>query len=251
MKNPTRPAALIYTRYSPRPTKRKNGRSDTSEPTIAIQMQRCLAYCELAGLHVAAVLQESHVSGTLPLDERPLGCELERRLAEGDATHVVVQKIDRLYRDLPEGVWKLRQWQQAGITLHLADEGGNAINTGTAVGELMVAQLLSIAQFNQRVTVERTRENMAWRQQQGQRMGSRPPFGYRVDPLDPDRLIEDEIEQQAINRIHALRAARPQMGLRAIGRQLEAEGLPCRGQQWHHGTIKKILQSESCASVNN
>lgn len=236
--------ALIYTRFSPRPTRKKKRAATTDvtgESTIEVQTDRCLAYCALAGLDAVAVLQERHISGTLPLADRPLGAELQRRLDAGEAAHVVVQKIDRLYRDVPDGVATLRAWQAAGITLHLADEGGNAINTSTAVGELLITQLLAIAQFYQRTTVERTRDNMAWRQAQGQRMGSVAPFGYRIDPDDPDRLVEDPHEQAAIARMRAIKQKRPQIGLRALGRLLTEEGFQCRGNGWHHNTIKKIL----------
>jgi hypothetical protein len=67
----------------------------------------------------------------------------------------------------------------------------------------------------------------------------RCPYGWRPDPSDPDRLVEDADEQAAIRRIREER--RVGRGLREIARRLDMVGIGCRGGRWSHTTIRSIL----------
>jgi uncharacterized protein YoaH (UPF0181 family) len=77
-------------------------------------------------------------------------------------------------------------------------------------------------------------------QASGRRMSARPPYGMRVDPNDPARMIPHEGEQQAIERARELRG----QGLspRKVAAQLEAEGYPRRGKSWQQTTVIKMLK---------
>jgi hypothetical protein len=82
---------------------------------------------------------------------------------------------------------------------------------------------------------------MPQHQAKGRRM-TRPdrcPYGWRPDPLDPARLVEDVDEQDTIRRIREER--RHGRGLRAIARRLDLAGIACRGGGWSHTTVRSVL----------
>lgn len=68
----------------------------------------------------------------------------------------------------------------------------------------------------------------------------RCPYGWRPDPCDPDRLVEDADEQATIRRIREER--RIGRGLREIARRLDAAGIACRGGSWSHTTVRSVLR---------
>jgi hypothetical protein len=65
-------------------------------------------------------------------------------------------------------------------------------------------------------------------------------YGWRPDPADAGRLVENAEEQAAIARIREER--RQGKGLRAIARALEESGITCPGRRWSHSTIRSILR---------
>ena len=67
----------------------------------------------------------------------------------------------------------------------------------------------------------------------------RCPYGWRPDPVDPGRLIEDSDEQATIGRIREER--RHGRGLREIARRLDSAGIACRGGRWSHTTVRSVL----------
>jgi Recombinase len=78
-------------------------------------------------------------------------------------------------------------------------------------------------------------------QAKGRRM-TRPdrcPYGWRPDPADDERLVEDADEQAVIARIREER--RHGRGLREIARRLDAAGIACRGGRWSHTTVRSVL----------
>ena len=79
-------------------------------------------------------------------------------------------------------------------------------------------------------------------QANGRRMtrADRIPYGWRLDPADPDRLVEDIGEQAAIAIIRQERKAG--RGLRAIARGLDLARIDCRGRLWTHTTVRSILK---------
>ena len=79
-------------------------------------------------------------------------------------------------------------------------------------------------------------------QANGRRMTrvDRCPYGWRPDPADAGRLVEDAEEQAVIARIREER--RQGKGLRGIARALDQAGITCRCRRWSHSTIRSVLR---------
>jgi len=85
-------------------------------------------------------------------------------------------------------------------------------------------------------------------QSNGRRMSKEPPWGTRVDPKAPGRLIADTEEVATIDTIKELYEGG--MGLRAIARELTKQGVDRRGKtKWNHVLIRRILIREGLHRV--
>jgi hypothetical protein len=84
-----------------------------------------------------------------------------------------------------------------------------------------------------------TRMALAAKRERGERLGSNPPYGYRV-ASDSVHLEPNESEQRAIIVARELRSVG--MSLRQIGSALTKIGLlPRCGRGWHPVTVRSLL----------
>jgi DNA invertase Pin-like site-specific DNA recombinase len=115
------------------------------------------------------------------------------------------------------------------------------VNTRSPMGRFIFTLFSALAQLEREQIAERTSTAMLRHQAKGRRM-TRPdrcPYGWRPDPNDPERLVEDANEQATIARIKADR--QHGRGLREIARRLDVAGIACRGGRWSHTTVRSVL----------
>jgi len=99
---------------------------------------------------------------------------------------------------------------------------------------------------------EQTSNAMLSHQKNGRRMSARLPFGWKIDPDDPSRMLPDEYELEIIEKVKTLREEG--LSYRGIADELADLGFKPRPVKkkfkdrivevkgkWHHGTIRSIL----------
>lgn len=204
--------------------------------SLEIQEERLRAYCTMRGLEVAAVIVDAGVSGGVPMAERKGGAALLELLANG-AAHVVALKLDRLFRDAADCLLTVREWDAAGVALHLADMGGAAVDTSSPTGRLFIGMLAGFAEFERAQIAERTKAGKARKAEQGGYIGGKAPFGWTITE---EGTLEAHAGEQAIIRAARILQAEG-LALRKIGERLEAEGLLPRAGKWHAETVKQVL----------
>jgi DNA invertase Pin-like site-specific DNA recombinase len=222
-------AAVLYIRVST---------ADQAEHGVSLdaQAERLMAYAKAAGLSVTAVLREEGVSGTVPLADRPEGSTLARMIEAGEVRHVVALKLDRLFRSAVDALRTTEEWDRKGVAVHLVDMGGQSLNTGSAMGRMMLTMLAGFAQFERDLTAERTVAALAHKRSSGE-VYSPVPFGKT---RTGDRLEENAVEAGIIERIRSWRGEG--LSLRSIVSRLDAEGIPTKkGGSWHASTVGYIL----------
>lgn len=141
--------------------------------SLAQQPERLAAYC-LAHQHllVDVVVEAEGVSGGVPLDKRPGGRELLRRLKAGEAEGIVVIRLERLFRDLLDGLLFFRgAARRRGIAVHSLAEH---IDTSTAAGRLALNIHLLLADHDRDKGAERTAEVMQGLREEGRVFGHVP-----------------------------------------------------------------------------
>lgn len=204
--------------------------------SLEAQEERVRAYCTMAGLDLVAVLREEGVSASKPLASRPGGSELLRQLAAGQVQHVVTLKLDRLFRDAADALVLTRDWDRAGVALHLVDMGGQTINTGSAMGRMFLTMMAGFAELERNLISERTAAALHHLKKQGKHVGA-PALGVASIAGE---LAELETEQASIRRMAQLR--RQGLTLQQIAEMLTAEGHQTkRGGAWHPSTVSRAL----------
>jgi site-specific DNA recombinase len=220
---------VLYARFSPRPNPEE---CDSAEK----QLERCRAYSEGHGYTVIAEYKDKDLSGARA-DNRP-GLQNAIAAACKRKAVLVVYSLSRLARCTRDAIDLAASLSAAGADLAVIQEN---VNTRSPMGRFVFILFSALAELEREQVAERTSTAMLRHQAKGRRM-TRPdrcPYGWRPDPSDPVRLVEDGDEQATIARIREER--RKGCGLREIARRLDAAGIACRGGQWSHTTVRSVL----------
>ena len=212
--------------------------------SLAAQEERLKGYCMMSGLAIVTLIREEGVSGRTPLAHRPGGKEMLRLVRAGQVQHIVGMKLDRLFRDAEDCLRQTREWDKAGITLHLLDLGGQAVSTSTAMGRMMLTMVSAFAELERNLIAERTAGALQHKKQQRQAY-SPTPYGYQ---REGDRLLPDPVELAVVARIKALHAGGA--SLRRIAAILNDEGIPSKtGRAWVSSALWYLLRNDLYAEV--
>lgn len=222
--------AVIYTRVST---------ADQAEHGVSLEAQeeRLTAYALACGLDVAAVLREPAISGTIPLGDRPEGSKVVAMVRKGEVRHVISLKLDRLFRSAVDALSTTAEWDKSGIALHLVDMGGQSLNTGSAMGRMMLTMMAGFAQFERDLTAERTTAALAHKKANNTAY-SPTPFGKT---REGDALLDHEKERKVISIMKEWREKG--ITLRRIAARLNEGGIPTKqGKTWYASTVRYILE---------
>ena len=185
----------------------------TSGVSLSAQESKLRAYCEALEITLVRVEIDAGISASTL--NRPA---LQRALAalkRGEAEALLVVKLDRLtrsVRDLCSLVDDYFRTRSSLISL------GEAVDTRSAAGRMVLNLLASVSQWEREAIGERTASAMAHMRAQGRYTGGGVPFGYRLAE-DGETLVEHADEQAVI----------------ATARQLKAEGRTIRAIAAHLG----------------
>jgi len=215
--------------------------------SLAIQRERCAAYCTAQGWDLVEVYEDAGVSGASDAEDRPALSRLLEDAAEGKFKHVIVFKVDRMARSLRRLLNLSHHLDELGVGLASVAE---QFDTSTASGTLYFSLLGAFAEFERAQINERMTEGRRAVVRNGDKyLCSLPPYGYR---RANGHLEVDEEQAAVVRRIFHL-AAYEDMGLRAIAKVLMKEGVgPLHNSRkglsskWgiHATAIGKILRAE-------
>jgi DNA invertase Pin-like site-specific DNA recombinase len=229
----TAPAAICYIRVS-------TDEQATAGHSLEAQEAACRAYCALRGFTVSAVVVDAGVSGGTPLASRPGGSQALTELAKRNGPrHVVCVKLDRAFRSAADCLAVTGEWDRRGVSLHLTDLGGQAVDTSSAMGRFMLTVLAGAAELERNLIGERTSSAMQTMKAQGLYTGGRVRYGYAV-AADGVTLTECPTEQATIAEARALSARG--LSQRAIAAELAERGMLTRnGLPFRHNAIPALL----------
>lgn len=140
--------------------------------SIPDQEARITAYVQLrqlddkgtfAACHWAGMFSEPRAQSAFskPFRQRPTGSQLMELLNPGD--HLVVDKLDRLIRAAEDFFSLNRYFAERGMRLHIVNLGGASLDTGTALGHLILGNMALYAEFESLMKGERVSEARARR----------------------------------------------------------------------------------------
>ena len=188
-----------------------------SRGTIENQIFACRTYCEQAGHEVIEEFLDEGVSGTIPLIERPEGARLVATTDSKSVDVVVVYRMDRLSRDVFEGLTARRRLE-AKVKLEYTDQRFD----GTPDGELQRNLMASIDQHERDNICKRLQDGLRNKvEYKGAYVASQRPYGYvRVD----DGKLQPHPKEEPIVKQMFEWASEGESSY-AIARRLDAEGV--------------------------
>lgn len=204
--------------------------------TLDVQLEGCRHYALSQGWLVSddlTFIDEGQSGASL---DRPALGRLRAAVAAGAVDCVVVFKLDRLSRDVPDMVRLILEEWADRCDVKSARE---PIDTTTQAGRMFFYTLASYAEWERSVIRERTFAGKLRRAREGHNPGFPPPYGYaRGDRPGSFAIVPDEAA--VVQRIFM--AYQQGQGMRRIAAALNAEGVPFRGgRPWQGSTIRHIL----------
>ena len=179
---------------------------------------------------------------------------------------MVALKLDRLFRDAADALGQTKAWDQGGISLHLCDMGGSAVDTSSPMGRMMVTMLSGFAEFERALIAERTRTALDRKKELGSRTGS-VPYGWklgrqlaRARPEGPgaQEALPPEQEQAVIALVHELWAgaeAKRQAGMSkrkakgSLWRSVNSRRAACARSDQDHTPVLEFMTSPPSPSM--
>jgi DNA invertase Pin-like site-specific DNA recombinase len=147
--------AIIYIRVS----------TEDQKSSLAVQQLSLEEYCKFKGFDIVEKIVDEDISGGKPFYERPGGFLAQKLFKEGIKT-IITLKVDRIFRNVKDALITTDDWDRAGISLNIADMGGNSIDTKSALGRMMFIQIVSMGEFERKLAGERTKSVLNHKKEQ-------------------------------------------------------------------------------------
>jgi putative DNA-invertase from lambdoid prophage Rac len=181
--------------------------------SLDVQRRQIEGYALMHALTLSDVLIEEGVSGSIPVEERPVGRALFARLQRGDI--VIAAKLDRLFRSALDALKVVESLKGRGVKLHLLDLGGDI--AGNGISKLFLTIAAAFAEAERDRIRERIGQVKADQKARGRFLGGSVPFGFTLGE-DGD-LVPHEAQQDAIREIVATEGSGE--ALRAIAAEMQ------------------------------
>lgn len=213
---------------------RVSGRGQVSTDGFPRQREAISTYARRRSIKIEEEFRDGGVSGTRELTSRPGLAALLDRLESNGVRTVVVERADRLARDLLVGEVILGQFRK--IRVRVIDASGTNLTAddGDPTRVLIRQVLGAVSQFEKAVIVLKLRAARERMRLRTGRCEGRRPFGFYPQ------------EQQTVEMIRVLRR-KPRGGARPsfadVAQRLNERGMSTRtGVPWSAGTVFAIMK---------
>jgi DNA invertase Pin-like site-specific DNA recombinase len=214
---------------------RVSGKGQVKGGGFTRQLQAIKKYSAEHDIKVVQVYREEGVSGAKESMDRPAWAEMMTALHSNGVKTIVIEKLDRLARDLMVQEATIADLEKGGFTLISVAEPDLMANDPTRI--LMRQLMGAVAQYDKSQIVLKLRGARIRKRAAEGRCEGRKPFG------------RDEVEKAAVERMTALRAEG--LAFDRIAERLNTDGVPTRtGRRWHGIVVNRILTGRNRAAVN-
>ncbi len=208
---------------------------------LEVQEKAIRTFCKAKGLRLVAVFSDEGQSGSNGLDSRRGLAEALARIERGEASGLIVYRLDRLARDLILQETTIQSLRATGAAVLSVSEPDTDSDDPTRV--LMRQMMGAFAQYERTLIRGRMMAGKAAKVAQGGYGGGRPAYGYRATggtlEANPDELA-------IVDQVTSLRASGA--SYREIARALVDAGLTTRsGGQWNPNQVRRIAQRAGVA----
>ena len=171
------------------------------------------------------------------LDQRTGLMELLNTIKKDDK--VIVQKLDRLSRDVMQTGWIRTEIARKGVELVIVDSNGDS---NDPMANLMEQIVTAFADYERQMIKSRIQATMTLKKARGEKLGGAVPYGYDVidDGINPKQLIKNIEEQKVIASIK--RYKKKGLSLGVIATMLNDKGIKTKNNKvFQSMQVKRIL----------
>jgi DNA invertase Pin-like site-specific DNA recombinase len=209
---------------------RVSGKGQVDGDGFPRQLAAIKEHAKAHDLRIVQVFREKGVTGAKESMDRPAWSEMMTALHGDGVRTIIIERLDRLARDLMVQEATIADLQKHGFNLISVAEPDLMATDPTRI--LMRQLMGAVAQYDKSQIVLKLRgARMRKRAKEG-RCEGRKPFGYY------------EGEEAAVARMKALRAEG--LGFDRIAECMNTEGVPTRtGRRWHGIVVNRILTGKA------
>jgi DNA invertase Pin-like site-specific DNA recombinase len=207
---------------------RVSGRGQVDGDGFTRQLTAIKKYAAANNIKIVSTFREEGVSGTTEWENRPAFSEMMGLLLNDGIRTVLVERLDRVARDLMVQESVIADFQRKGLTLVSVAEPDLLIEDPSRV--LMRQMLGAFFQYEKTLLVAKLRGARQRVKAQTGRCEGKKPYGTLPG------------ETAVVDRMKELR--RSGLAVDKIAAQLNSEGLPPRaaGARWHQTSVYRILK---------
>lgn len=218
--------ALSYLRVS--------GKGQVNKGGFPRQRDAVRKFARANSFEIVAEYRDEGVSGTKELENRAGLAALLDHIESNGIQAVLVERADRLARDLMVGEVILGQFRDLGVKVISADSGVDLTTGDNDPTRTLIRQVLgAVSQFEKSILVLKLRAARERTKRRTGRCEGAKPYGYYQG--------EDEIIQR-IKKLHRKPHGEKPKGFYVIAKQLDKEGVPTRsGAKWSGALVRAIL----------
>lgn len=228
--------AVLYARFSPRP-------NAAECESCERQLEDLRAWCFNNNYQIVSEHRDEALSGGDDFTDRPGMFDAAAACKRGMT--FLVRSFDRMFRDARKALMFCAMMESKGVNVVSATEP--AANGTDPIAEMIRTIMLAVAEYQRAMIRARTKVRMLQYQAGGRRMSKQAPWGWRVDPANPARIIEDDAEMAVARDI--VRMKGEGASLRDIAAWLEQQGVDRRGKKtWDHVLVNRIYQRHKGAA---
>jgi DNA invertase Pin-like site-specific DNA recombinase len=207
---------------------RVSGKGQLEGDGFTRQVSAIRKYAASNGIRISRVFQEEGVSGTKDLENRPALQDLLVALHSNGTKLVLVERLDRLARDLMIQESIIADLKRNGFEIISVTEPDLCSDDPSRT---LIRQILgAFAQYERAIIVQKLRGARQRIRAKVGRCEGRKPFGVRPG------------EKEVIERMHLLR--RQGFAVDKIADRLNLEGVrPRAGKQWYATSVYRVLKT--------
>lgn len=193
------------------------------------QRAEIIKWAAANGVTIVRWFEEKGISGKTELENRPALQALLEALASNGVRMVVIEKLDRLARDLMIQETILAEFRKQGFEIVSVAEPDLCSDDPSRT---MVRQIFgAISQYERAMIVSKLRGARQRMRAKTGRCEGRKPYGQHKNPEIA------RAEQVVIDRILQMHAV---SNYEAIAKQLNAEGISARKGSWFPSTVRSV-----------
>ncbi len=219
--------ALAYLRVS--------GKAQLGGDGFSRQTDAVARYAKANGIELVGEYRDGGISGCAELEDRQGLSDLLTRVRSNGVRVVLVERADRIARDLIVGELILNQFRDLGVKVIAADGGGELTAADDDPTRTLIRQVLgAVAQFEKSVIVAKLKAARIRKRKATGRCEGRKPFGTKPGEAETLTLIR---------RLRRKPRGGERLSYDAIAARLNEMGAPTRtGKGWMGATVCGIVK---------